>query len=163
MRILAIDPGFDRVGIAVLEKQNGKEVVLHSSCVITDRAFSFAERLLSIEQALTCVIETHTPNLCAVEDLFFAANKTTAIKVAQARGVIVVTAARAGIPVKDISPLQVKMAVTGYGRADKAQIDMMVRKTVTLPKETMLDDEMDAIAIGVTALAMFGKTTYPQT
>jgi hypothetical protein len=82
-------------------------------------------------------------------------------RVAEARGVIIATAARSGLAVKDVSPLQVKMAVTGYGKADKRQVELMVRKTVTLPEGRKYDDELDAIAVGVTALALFDKTTYP--
>ena len=160
MRILAIDPGFDRIGVAVMERNN-REVVVYSSCITTDRSASFAERLLSIESALEKIIATYAPTLCAVEDLFFTTNKTTAIRVAEARGVIIATAARSGLAVKDVSPLQVKMAVTGYGKADKRQVELMVRKTVTLPEGRKYDDELDAIAVGVTALALFDKTTYP--
>ncbi len=162
MRILAIDPGFDRIGVAVLEKKNGREVVLHSSCIMTDRSTTFPIRLLSIEKSLEYVIREHHPTACAIEKLFLTTNQTTVMRVAEARGVIVVTAARHNLPVYDLTPLEIKMAVTGYGKADKSQVNMMVRKTVIIEKENMLDDEMDAIAIGVTALAIFGKTTYPQ-
>jgi crossover junction endodeoxyribonuclease RuvC len=163
MRILAIDPGFDRVGIAVVEKEHGRESVVHSQCIVTNRANTFPDRLLSIERGVEDVIREYTPTLCAIEELYMAANKTTGIRVAEARGVIIATAARAGLSVRDISPLQVKMAVTGYGKADKTQINMMIHKTILLPEGKKLDDEIDAIAIGVAALAMFGKSAYPQT
>ncbi|NTV44287.1 MAG: crossover junction endodeoxyribonuclease RuvC [Candidatus Yonathbacteria bacterium] len=163
MRILSIDPGFDRVGIAVLEKQHGKDVVVHSSCIETDRKDSFPQRLVAIGSSLETVISAYSPDFCVVEELFFmTTNKTTAMRVAEARGVIIVTVARNNIPVHDLTPLQIKMAVTGYGRADKAQVNMMARKLAVITKEHMLDDEMDAIAAGIAGLAIFGKVTYPQ-
>lgn len=154
MRILAIDPGYDRLGIAILEKQNGKEVALFSSCVITDKKSPHSERLARIGSETKKVMVEWKPSVLAIETLFLFSNQKTAMKVAEARGVILYEAALAGLRVFEYTPLQIKIAVTGYGRSDKRQVTEMVQKLVVLPRKKRLDDEYDALAIGITCLAM---------
>lgn len=153
MRILAIDPGFGRIGIAVLEKKEGQETVLYSSCIQTKEKDLFNERLMTIRDAIKKIIETYSPTALAIETLFFNTNQKTAMRVAEARGAIILTASIAGLSVAEYTPLQIKTAVTGYGHAEKAQVEAMVYKLVQLDNEKKLDDEIDAIAIGLTHLA----------
>ncbi len=153
MKILAIDPGYDRLGIAVLEKQNGKEIALFSACVVTDKKQTASERLAYIGGEIKKAIVVWKPEALATETLFLFSNQKTAFRVAEARGVILYEAARAGLPVFEYTPLQIKIAVTGYGRSDKAQVTDMVKKLVALSHKKRFDDEYDAIAIGLTFLA----------
>lgn len=150
-RTLAIDPGFDRVGVAVLDKDE----LLFSHCIETDRKAPHAERLLEIGEFVRKVIKKWKPTSLAIESLFFNQNTTNALKVSEARGVILYQAALAGLTVSEYSPQAIKIAVTGYGKADKKQVEMMVQKLIKLPPQTSrrLDDELDAIAVGITHLA----------
>jgi crossover junction endodeoxyribonuclease RuvC len=149
--ILAIDPGFDRVGVAILDKEN----LLYSCCIVTNRKLPHAERLLQIGEAVREIIKKWGPQDLAIEELFFNQNITNALKVSEARGVIIYEAARAGLEVYEYSPQEIKIAVTGYGKADKKQVETMVRKLIKMPdfKKKRLDDELDAIAVGITHLA----------
>jgi crossover junction endodeoxyribonuclease RuvC len=151
-RVLAIDPGFDRIGAAVLEK----DVVLFSQCIETDRKLPHSERLLEIGEAVRKIIKKWVPQSLAIEELFFNQNITNALKVSEARGVILYEGARAGLEIYEYSPQAIKIAVTGYGKADKKQVENMVGKLVKLPKTARkkLDDELDAIALGITHLAI---------
>ncbi|MDP3661607.1 MAG: crossover junction endodeoxyribonuclease RuvC [bacterium] len=153
MRVLAIDPGYDRLGIAILEKQNGKEIALFSMCVTTDKKQTASERLAHIGGEIKKVIAEWKPEVLATETLFLFSNQKTAFRVAEARGVILYETACAGLSVFEYTPLQIKIAVTGYGRSDKTQVTEMVRKLIALPPRKRLDDEYDAIAIGLTCLA----------
>jgi len=153
MRILAIDPGYDRLGIAVLEKQKGVEVALFSACVTTDKKQTAGERLWHIGEEIRNAIVKWKPSALATETLFLFSNQKTAFRVAEARGVILYEAARAGLRAFEYTPLQIKIAVTGYGRSDKRQVTDMVRKLVSLSSKKRLDDEYDALAIGLTCLA----------
>ena len=150
-RVIAIDPGFDRVGVAILEKDE----VLFSECIETNRKSLHEERLLEIGQNLRKIIKKWKPEFLAIETLFFNQNTKSALKVSEARGVVLYEAVQAGLMVKEYSPQAIKIAVTGYGKADKIQVEMMVKKLVKIPKSKTkkLDDEMDAIALGITALA----------
>ncbi len=160
-RILAVDPGYERVGIAILEKDGAtRERVVFSECFRTSTKDPHARRLSLIAEEIHSVITTHAPEALAIEELFFNDNRTTAIKVAEARGVVLSEAARQGLAVYEYSPLQVKVAVTGYGRSDKSQVIMMVEKLVQMPKKRALDDEYDAIAIGLTHLACVRPVSY---
>lgn len=159
MRIIAIDPGYERMGIAVLEKlPRQKETLLYSSCVRTLKTTSHAERLLKIANEVRKVIDEFEPNACALEKLFLAVNQKTAMPVAEARGAVLVEAARAGLMVYEYTPLQIKVAVTGYGKSDKAQVTEMVKKLIVIPTGKRLDDEYDAIAVGLTCLASVSST-----
>ncbi|TSC55774.1 MAG: crossover junction endodeoxyribonuclease RuvC [Parcubacteria group bacterium Greene0416_79] len=154
MRVLAIDPGYQRLGIAVLEKLlKQKETLIFSSCMTTERNMPHANRLARVASGIRSLIETHKPEALAIEKLFLATNQKTAMAVAEARGAILAEAARAGLAVYEYTPLQIKMAVTGYGRSDKRQITEMVKRLIAVPPGRRLDDEYDAIAVGLTCLA----------
>lgn len=156
MRVLAIDPGFERVGIAVLEKKNGKEILLYSSCFKTSSKLLFENRLLLIGKELKKIINIYKPNIFAIETLFFNSNQKTAMRVAEARGVIIYTSVLEGLIVCEYTPLQIKIAVTGYGRADKKQVSFMTKRLLGLTGGVQYDDETDAIALGLTCLASQG-------
>jgi len=145
-RVLGIDPGFDRIGIAILEG----ETLLYSECIKTDRKLLHPKRLVQIGTRLKKILDKWEPHVLAIENLFFNQNTTNALKVSEARGVILYEAASAGLQVFEYSPQAVKIAVTSYGKADKGQIASMVRKLVALPSKKMLDDELDAIALCIT-------------
>jgi len=153
-RVLGIDPGYERIGVAVLEKDtHGKETVLFSDCIITKRTDSHPERLRILGNAVLEIIKKHKPNACAIEKLFFNENQKTALSVAEARGVLLFASASNDIPVFEYTPLEVKTAITGYGRADKKQMTAMLPKLISITKKIRYDDEYDAIAIALTCFA----------
>jgi crossover junction endodeoxyribonuclease RuvC len=154
MRIIAIDPGYERLGIAVIEKEmRDKEFLLYSACFRTSAKLSHAERLELIGLEIAKIIEEFEPQALAIETLFFSSNQKTAITVAEARGVILYEAARHELQIYEYGPGQIKVAVTGYGKSDKDAIHMMVDKLVKIDKKIKLDDEYDAIAVGLTCFA----------
>ncbi|HEX8993832.1 MAG TPA: crossover junction endodeoxyribonuclease RuvC [Candidatus Paceibacterota bacterium] len=153
MRILAFDPGFERLGTAVLEKTSGRETLIHSSCIRTPKELPFSERLQLLGQATEALIAEHAPKAVALESLYFENNAKTAINVAAVRGILSYIAAVHHLPVYEYTPLQVKIAVTGYGKSDKAAVAAMVPRLIALPERKRLDDEIDAIAVGLTCLA----------
>lgn len=151
MLILGIDPGFERMGCAVLEKTNHVEKLVYSFCIVTKRSNPHEKRLLHIRQTLNKIISDFKPDIMAIESLFFAGNQKTAIKVAEARGVALCAAAENGLRVVELTPLEIKMALTGYGRAEKEQVQKMVAAILKMEKVAKYDDEMDAIAIALAA------------
>ena len=153
MRILGIDPGFERLGIAVLEKNGGKERVTFSECFKTSAKLEFADRLKLIGTEVREVIKKYKPEVLAIETLFLNTNQKTVMRVAEARGVAVYEAAQAGLKIFEASPPQIKIATTGYGRSDKAQINKMVKILVDIDESKKSDDELDAIAIALPAFA----------
>ncbi len=157
MRVLGIDPGFDRLGLAVLEGDPSKPTLVWSTCVLPPRGEQ-QERLAAVYKAVSEAIDEYTPDLLALESLFFSTNKKTAISVAEARGAILSAAGEKGVPVKEIAPGTIKLAVTGYGASDKAAVARMIPLLVSLPVRKRLDDELDAIAVGIAALS----NRYPQ-
>jgi crossover junction endodeoxyribonuclease RuvC len=153
MRIIAVDPGYDRAGVAVLESQNGKETVLFSTCIETKKTESLSERIFTLGEAFEKLLETYTPTVLGIETLFFNKNQKTGIGVAGARGALIFLAQKYGCTVMEFGPQEIKVAVTGYGKSDKtAVIDMVKRLVQNAPKKA-LDDEYDAIAVGITTLA----------
>lgn len=153
MRVLAFDPGFERLGAAVVEKIGGKEVLVHSECVRTSAALAFPERLVLLGNAAEGLIKKYRPGAVALEDVYFAKNEKTAMKVAEVRGMLLFIAASKGIPLHEYTPSEVKVAITGYGKSDKTAVYSMVSRLVSLPDKKRLDDEVDAIAVGLTCLA----------
>lgn len=152
MKILAIDPGYDRLGIAVIEGNPSRPTLLWSDCVIPDKGAQ-EKRLARVAEAVEEMIARYAPDALAIEKLFFGTNKTTAIKVGEARGAVLAIAGAKKLPVIECSPQEVKLAVTGHGAADKTAIARMVPRLVTLSPKKRLDDELDAIALGIAALA----------
>lgn len=149
MRIIGIDPGYAITGYAVLDYHRSKFKVIDYGLVKTSAETPFPERLLIIDQSLSRIIEHFKPDVMAVEELFFYRNTTTAIGTAQARGVAVVAAARSGLPVYEYTPMQVKLAVTGYGHAEKQQVQEMVKILLHLKTVPKPDDVADAAAIAI--------------
>ncbi len=158
MRVISVDPGYDRLGVAVIEYIDGKEHLVHSCCVQTERSQSLLERLQSMGAQFETILNTYSPDTLAIETIFFNNNQKTAIGVAQARGIIIYLAQTAGCKVFEFGPQEVKVAVTGYGKSDKSAVIEMVHRLVPETPENALDDEYDAIAIGITCLAHYGRT-----
>lgn len=154
IRVLSIDPGYDRLGIAVLEGTASAPELLWSACVTPPKCAA-SERLAHVFRSIANAISAYQPDYVALETLFFSKNKKTALQVAEARGTILAAAGIAGVPILEYSPQQIKTAVTGYGNADKAAVGQMVARLVRLPKKRRLDDELDAIGVGITALASY--------
>lgn len=154
MKVLAIDPGYGRCGMAVLERIDGKDVLRFSECVETSSKDEFGDRLAAVADACARAIETHSPDCIAMEKLYFSNNQKTAMRVAEVRGALLNTATLHGKEVFEYSPNEVKSAAAGYGGADKRQVARMVRLLVKIEKDIRHDDEYDAIAIGITHLAI---------
>lgn len=153
MRVLAIDPGYDRIGVAVLERNNGTETLLYSHCIETEKSEALPGRLFVVGQAVEALLQKYTPNLVGIETLFFNKNQKTGIGVAQARGIILFLAKKAGCIVCEYGPQEIKVAVTGYGKSDKKAVVEMVKKLIQNVPTQAHDDEYDAIAVGITCLA----------
>lgn len=157
MRVLAFDPGFERLGAAVLEKPptrgGNKEKLLHSECIRTSAKLPFPERLREIGEAAERLVKEWRPDVVALEELYFEKNAKTAMKVAAVSGALTYIAAAHHLPLYEYTPLQVKVATTGYGKSEKAAVAAMVARLVSLPARKRLDDEIDAIAVGITCLA----------
>jgi len=154
MKILAIDPGFERVGIAVLEKKpKQKDIVVYSACFKTSAKIPFHERLTAIGTEIEKIIKKHKPIALAIEKLYFTTNQKTVMGVAEARGVIIYSASRNGLHIFEYTPPQIKVAVTGYGKASKDMVMSMIPKLITMGTLSNSDDELDAIAIGITCFA----------
>ena len=153
MRVLAFDPGYERLGVAVLEKQNGKEILLHSECIRTSAKSDFSTRLKELGKAAETLIKKWKPDAVALEEVFFEKNAKTAMQIAEVRGALMYIAASKNLMVYHYTPGEVKIAITGYGRSDKSAIAAMVPKLIALPVRRRLDDELDAIAVGITCLA----------
>ena len=152
MRILGIDPGFDRLGVAVIEKTSSRPTLVWSTCVEPPKG-SVEKRLFEVFTAIRLAIEMHAPDAVATETLFFSTNKKTALQVAEARGALLTAVGQSGLPLYEYTPNQVKLAVTGYGNADKAAVLKMVQQLIVLDAGMKKDDEIDAIAIALTCLA----------
>lgn len=151
MIILGIDPGYAIVGWGVIEKlNNGKCVVIDYGAITTDKDMPFPDRLLVIKQGMESIIHKFKPEVLAIEELFFNTNTTTAIKVAQARGVVVVTSHELGCKIYEYTPLQIKQGLTGFGRAEKAQIQYMTKIMLNLKSVPKPDDTADALAVALT-------------
>lgn len=150
MRIIGIDPGTGILGFGIIEVIKGKPQLVDGGVIRTPVKEDDAVRLHTIYDELTGIIADTRPDEMAVEKLFFAQNVTTAMTVAQARGVVLLTAMQAGLKLAEYTPLQIKQALTGYGRADKKQIQEMVRVILNLQEVPKPDDAADAIACAIT-------------
>ena len=155
MRVLSIDPGFGRCGFAVMEKGSlNKYVILFSECFETDTETNFSERLEVVGKKLEVMIKKYNPDIVAIEKIFFQKNKKTAMDVSQVIGALSYIAESAEIPVKNYTPNEVKSSITGNGNANKKQVEFMVKQMVDIdPNKKMIDDEYDAIAVGITCLS----------
>jgi len=154
MKILAIDPGYERLGIAILEKEpTSNEELLFSECFKTSSKEAHNIRLAKVAARLKEVIEELQPTHLAIETLFFSKNTKTALKVAEARGVIIERCTTMGLEVAEFSPQEIKIAVTGAGNSDKAAIMKMVPLLINTGSTKKQDDEFDAIACGIAFFA----------
>ncbi len=165
MKILGIDPGIGRMGYGVIEKKSGKEIFLAAGLIETPAGMPHADRLCMLAKELKKILTRHEPDVAAIESLFFAKNVKTAFDVAQARGVAIFLCRKAGLIIEEYTPLQVKIALTGYGRAEKIQVAAMTKKLLVIPdrsngsgrsigpQELIQDDTLDAIALCLTCAA----------
>lgn len=153
MLVLGIDPGYDRLGLAVIEQKNGQLELLYSDCFVTDKKVGFSSRLLAIGEEIERVLMTWSPQVVATEKLFFTVNQKTALMVAESRGVITYLSAKYGLPLAEYTPLEIKTTITGYGSADKKQMIEMIPRLIKIKKSIKHDDESDAIGVALTHLA----------
>ena len=149
MRILGIDPGVAIVGFGVLDHEKSQSKMVQYGAINTEAGLPLATRLVQIESDLKQLIEHFQPDVISIEELFFSKNITTGIAVAHARGVILCTAEKLGIPIYEYTPMQVKQAVVGYGLAEKRQVMDMVRRLLKLNAIPKPDDAADALAIAL--------------
>ncbi|HPI67066.1 MAG TPA: crossover junction endodeoxyribonuclease RuvC [bacterium] len=148
--ILGLDPGYALTGWGVLKKEGQKLALIEAGCFTSDKSLPHPERLWQLSQKINALIKKYQPNLLAIEELFFFKNLKTALKVAEARGVILAAAHSQKIPIQEFTPLQIKQALVGYGRADKNQIQQMVKVVLNLKKIITPDDAADAVAVAIT-------------
>jgi crossover junction endodeoxyribonuclease RuvC len=149
MRIIGVDPGSNITGYGVIESDGRRYELIEYAGIRGPKHLSFPERLLAISRKLEEVIERLSPEACAVEDTFYAVNVKSALKLGQARGAVLVAAARAGVEVFEYSPLEIKSALVGYGRAEKQQVQEMVRVLLGLKTAPEPLDASDALAIAI--------------
>ena len=149
MYILGIDPGFGRVGYGIIEYRNNKYRAVEYGCITTEAGEKLSTRLRKIHEDLEEIISRYNIDAASVESLFFNTNITTGIQVAEARGVILLALEQHNIQINEYTPLQVKQALIGYGRADKVQIKNMVKELLKLERMPRLDDTTDALAIAI--------------
>lgn len=147
MIVLGIDPGYGRMGYGILEVRGADSLYIAHGCIETSAKKPLPDRLAEIHHALLDLIRTYHPSRSGVEEVFFAKNTKTAFGVGAARGVILLTLKEADIPIDEWTPLEVKQAVTGYGRATKTQLQKMIALRLHLPKRPLQDDAADALAV----------------
>ncbi len=151
IRILGIDPGFERLGVCILDKEGSKEALIYSACIETSRKDSFEKRLGVLGTELEKIFKKYKPEELAIEKLFFTKNQKTAINVAEVRGVVLYLSFLKGLSINEYSPPEIKLAIAGHGRATKKEIAGMVSKILAgQVKKGLLDDELDAMAIALT-------------
>jgi crossover junction endodeoxyribonuclease RuvC len=158
-RILGIDPGYGRLGIAVIESNDRKLKLIHSECFETSNKLSHSMRLGFILRKFRKVVIKFKPDKLGIETLIFSKNVKTALKVAEVRGAIIAEAATKGIEISEYHPNSIKIAVTGYGKSEKKQIIFMIEKILQLKNKFKYDDEYDAIAVALTCGA---SKSFPQ-
>lgn len=153
MIVLGIDPGYDRLGLAVVKQEAGRLELLYSDCFITDKKEIFNKRLLAIGNEVEEVLLKYKPEVLVIEKLFFTVNRKTAMAVAETRGLITYLGAKHNLLIAEYTPLEIKTTITGYGLADKKQITEMIPRLIKINKTIKYDDEYDAIGIALTHLA----------
>ncbi len=149
MRILGIDPGYATIGYGIIEYDNFRFKTITYGAIITTPKDAFVDRLCSIYDDITTLVNTYHPDCLSIEKLFFNTNTTTAIDVAQASGVILLAARKLGLSIFEYTPLQVKQSITGYGRAEKRQVMEMVKNLLQLNAIPKPDDAADALALAI--------------
>ena len=147
-KIIGIDPGYGRLGVAILEKKDNVFSVVYSDCIETDKGMGFEDRLFFICQEMKKIIVKHKPQYLSMESLFVNKNQKTISGVYQVRGAVLYIAKELGLSVIEVSPQQVKIAITGYGKSEKSAVEKMIRTVLALPKDKKyIDDEIDALAV----------------
>jgi crossover junction endodeoxyribonuclease RuvC len=149
VRVLGVDPGLGRTGVAVVDGRPGALTLVHSECLSTPAGVDDAKRLFLLSGLITTVVAAHRPAFAAVERLFFSTNRSTAMRVSEARGVLLCALAAAGVPVSEYTPNEVKEAVAGYGAARKPQVMRMTMQLLSVDRIDGPDDVADACAIAV--------------
>lgn len=149
MKILGIDPGMAIVGYSVIEYDGKDSVLLHSGSIQTQKGTRESARLLEIFEDMQTIVEKYKPDVAAIEKLFFFRNQTTVMPVAHARGVILTVLEKFNIPIYEYTPMEVKQVLTGYGRADKKEVEQMVKLSLGVENLPKLDDTVDSIAIAI--------------
>ncbi|MEK7136452.1 MAG: crossover junction endodeoxyribonuclease RuvC [Patescibacteria group bacterium] len=158
MTILGIDPGYDRLGYALVQKEVGtKEELLESGCLSSPKNETFPNRLAILGQAIEKIFDKYKIDCLAIENLFITKNQKTAMRVAEVRGMILFLAGKKSILVAEFTPPQIKLAVTGYGLANKDQITAMAKLLIKIPESIKYDDEFDAIVIAMAGLTGINK------
>jgi crossover junction endodeoxyribonuclease RuvC len=159
LRILGIDPGFDRTGFGVIEQEGSRIKWIAHGCIQTRAGDEFALRLQETHDGLKQALEEYMPDAVAVEQLFFQTNAKTAIKVGMARGVAILAVAEAGIQIIEATPNQIKQGIAGWGGADKKQVQDMVKRLLGLAEVPRPDDAADALAIAIVGATLFNYTS----
>lgn len=149
MRVLGIDCGSERTGYGIIDSDGRDHQIVIAGVIRTNTKWPFEKRLLEIANGLRGLIREHAPELAAVEGVFFSANVKTALKLAHVRGVALLTIAEAGMQLAEYSPLEVKTSVVGYGRAEKSQVQMMIRTLLRLAEPIDSEDACDALAVAI--------------
>ncbi len=149
IRIIGIDPGVAITGYAVIEESGSDYKCIASGCIRTKKDLPSAARLQAIHDQVFDLVSLYSPQTLAVEKIFFSKNVRTAFQVGEARGVVILVAARCSLELFEYTPLQVKQAVAGYGKAEKAQVQKMVQVLLKLPQQPAVDDEADAMAVAL--------------
>lgn len=156
MRVLGIDPGTGRLGWSIVEKEKGREVLVDCGCIETPANTDLNVRLEIIFTELNRIIKEYLPTEASVEDLFFATNRKTIMSVGAARGVALLACQLAHLKIASYTPLQIKSTITGYGSADKKQVEFMVKQILKVKELPKLDDTIDAIAAALTHFSFAG-------
>lgn len=152
MIILGIDPGDTRAGFGVIRKTGGKLSLVECGCIhIPSKGVTIPQKLAALDRELALVLKKHRPDVAAVEELFFIKNVKTGIRVAEARGVILAACEKSGVRVLEFTPLEIKQALTGYGRAEKKQVERMVKIVLNVKELPPEDDAIDAVAAAICA------------
>ena len=149
MKILGIDPGMAIVGYSVIEYDGKDSVLLHSGSIQTQKGTRESARLLEIFEDMNIIVDKYKPDTAAIEKLFFFRNQTTVMPVAHARGVILTVLEKFNIPIYEYTPMEVKQVLTGYGRADKKEVEQMVKLSLGVENLPKPDDTVDSIAIAI--------------
>jgi crossover junction endodeoxyribonuclease RuvC len=156
MRIIAFDPGYQRLGIAIIERnQNSQEELVFSECFETSKDTEYFERIHQVGIEVERIIKKYSPEIGGIEGLFFSKNTKTALKVSEIRGVLIYLCKKNKVPIYEFTPNQIKVAVTGHGQSDKKSVQDMVSRLINLPDRKIIDDEIDAIACGLTLSAHY--------
>lgn len=165
MIVLGIDPGTAALGYGIVDRTAGSLRAVDHGCLVTSPDLALGDRLVSIHRLVADLIATHQPDLVAVERVYFSRNAQTAMAVGHARGVVLLAAAEAGVPLREATPNEVKMAVAGYGAADKEQVGRMVALVLGLAAVPTPDDAADALAIAIciaNGAGQIGRSSRPQ-